>query len=249
MIAKASTVIGRNQPERNRYAFWVEGLPVPLRISVIAGEVLHHLRSALDHVVWELSLRTNDSPKPRIQFPISDSKEKFQEAIKRDLMDLPSEAILLIEMLQPYNADPIENSTLRILNAMDNADKHRLLAVVSTAMRPNVRLSIKALGPGFSIVAPDARSATSLFHQGIENGVEVQWISYDDPNRVGVEMQNDFTIEIAFDEIGSMTKQPVIPTLVNFCNAIESYVGHFESFFAEQEPSPKECGLGSQASA
>jgi hypothetical protein len=30
------------------------GEPVPLAFSVCAGEVIHHLRSALDHLVWQL---------------------------------------------------------------------------------------------------------------------------------------------------------------------------------------------------
>jgi hypothetical protein len=30
-------------------------LPVPLRFSVLSGEVIHHLRSCLDHIVWHFS--------------------------------------------------------------------------------------------------------------------------------------------------------------------------------------------------
>src|SRR6267142_5338043 len=29
--------------------------PVPLRFAVLAGEVVHHLRSILDHIVWQFS--------------------------------------------------------------------------------------------------------------------------------------------------------------------------------------------------
>src|ERR1700761_1924172 len=28
---------------------------IPIRFSVLAGEIVHHLRSSLDHVAWQLS--------------------------------------------------------------------------------------------------------------------------------------------------------------------------------------------------
>src|SRR5579884_4057403 len=46
-------------------------LPIPKRFSVLAGEVAHHLRSCLDHIVWIFS---NDSYRREressIQFPV-----------------------------------------------------------------------------------------------------------------------------------------------------------------------------------
>lgn len=234
MLTRAIKVVGCDQPDRSRYAFWVEGPQIPLKISVIAGEILHHLRSVLDHIVWGLSLKKTASPRARIQFPISDTREKFQEAIRRDLADVPEAAITIIEAIQPYNADPIEHSTFRILNAMNNADKHRLLTVVSTAMRPDRQLSVKALGPDFSIILPEAKEGATIFHHGLENGVEIQWVAYDDPGKFGVEMKNDFTVEITFNEVGSRAKQPVIQTLTNLCDAIEAYISHFDIFFAEK---------------
>ncbi len=52
------------------------GLPreraIPLRFSVLAGEIVHHLRSCLDHIVWHFSnpaYRTDERKRRYIEFP------------------------------------------------------------------------------------------------------------------------------------------------------------------------------------
>jgi hypothetical protein len=41
----AYSIVGENQPERARYVFKLLGPPVPLKIAVVAGEIVHQLRS------------------------------------------------------------------------------------------------------------------------------------------------------------------------------------------------------------
>jgi hypothetical protein len=42
-----------------------------LRFSVLAGEVIHHLRSCLDHLVWQLSSEPfRSAHSDRIEFPV-----------------------------------------------------------------------------------------------------------------------------------------------------------------------------------
>ena len=45
---------------------------IPLRFSVLAGEIVHHLRSCLDHIVWHFSnpaYRTDERKRRYIEFP------------------------------------------------------------------------------------------------------------------------------------------------------------------------------------
>src|SRR6266852_6402711 len=43
---------------------------VPDRISILAGDVLKDMRSALDYVAWQLALAQSDTPPPTAAFPI-----------------------------------------------------------------------------------------------------------------------------------------------------------------------------------
>lgn len=48
--------------------------PPALRLAVVAGDILHSLRSALEHLAWALVLENGGEPsdsKPATQFPIS----------------------------------------------------------------------------------------------------------------------------------------------------------------------------------
>src|SRR5437016_757021 len=57
---------------------------VPIRFSVLAGEIIHHLRSCLDHIVWILSEpRYRRDNLKHIQFPIYDVRPSEKEEIKR----------------------------------------------------------------------------------------------------------------------------------------------------------------------
>lgn len=220
-------VVGQNQPDRNRYAFWVEGPAIPLQVSVMAGEVFHHLRSALDHVIWALALRAKSPPSSRIQFPVADTAKKYKDAVRRgDLDGVPVVAHTLIESIQPYQSDPPEHSLLKALHQLNIIDKHRLLNIVTTAMRPDSRLVVNPKGPGLMIVLPEAKPGATIFHRAMEDDIEIQWIAYE-PGAPNVEIGNDFSIEIVFEEVAARERQPVVQTLKNFCGGIEAYVQLF----------------------
>jgi len=79
---------------------------IPLRFSVLAGEVVHHLRSCLDHVVWELSSDSyRSSPNFRyIEFPILDKrpapKDEFTRYARKIKGVQDPDALKLIAELQ-----------------------------------------------------------------------------------------------------------------------------------------------------
>ena len=76
----------KNDPELLAKATkYHENLIIPPRFSVLVGEIVHHLRSSFDHVVWHFSVGPVKDPK-RVEFPVfkasldkkgvSDLKEK-----------------------------------------------------------------------------------------------------------------------------------------------------------------------------
>src|SRR5262249_29246118 len=40
------------------------------RISVLSGEILHHLRSCFDHLIWQLIIKAGNDPTTRSEFPV-----------------------------------------------------------------------------------------------------------------------------------------------------------------------------------
>src|ERR1700685_2722608 len=54
----------------------LEKIRVPLRFSVLIGEIVHHLRSCLDHIVWQFSSSDyRESTNRRfIEFPILETR-------------------------------------------------------------------------------------------------------------------------------------------------------------------------------
>ncbi|MCC6717799.1 MAG: hypothetical protein IT555_07945, partial [Acetobacteraceae bacterium] len=182
-------IIGENQSERQRYAFKLVGPPVPDRIAVLAGEIIHHLRCCFDHVIWALA-QENGIPNKRITFPVCDTAEKFKTAIKNGAMNgVSNSKMLLIETIQPYRTTNPENSIIQAIHDLDIVDKHRILVIVSHTL---------VMGNMLKITRNDAPPASEFgielpppggYPWAIEDGVEVHWVPLRGGPNPGFEME------------------------------------------------------------
>lgn len=118
------------------------GNPPPLEEwGLIFGECVHNLRSALDNLTFALARVRQDPPQRpnRIAFPIHEDKTKFQNNGRSYIDQLPPTAADLIEKLQPFQRDGSEEvgtpdrDPLVLLQELNNADKHRVPALVLVA--------------------------------------------------------------------------------------------------------------------
>src|SRR6266850_676840 len=67
-----------SEPDRQKFEVLrklaLSGTALP-RFSVLAGEIVHHLRSAFDHVAWQLSSAAVRAASPnQIEFPVFPTK-------------------------------------------------------------------------------------------------------------------------------------------------------------------------------
>lgn len=125
------------------YVFVAYGDPqVPLRFAVLAGEIIHHLRSSLDHLVHALVIKSGNVPTRRHQFPICSTEKNFQDSCKEALKYLSPSARKLIAAAQPYTQAKPHNTVLYVLNEYDNCDKHKLLVVVTTVVKVGQEIRI-----------------------------------------------------------------------------------------------------------
>src|SRR6476659_4642787 len=81
VVFKTDPIRLRTEPEREpyRYLFTAEYLPrLPPRLGARLGAVVHGLRSALDHLAWQLAIHDGiAAPDPSIRFPVADTPEAF----------------------------------------------------------------------------------------------------------------------------------------------------------------------------
>jgi len=134
--------------EFNRETRWqeyrVEGLPViQPEWAAIAGEVVFGLRSALDHLMYQLVLidrnklplkQRGDGPGSQTYFPIHLSEPKDHNGNSQPLTNPPihdPDIIRALTSVQPYNKDGLlgfrDGNMLYLIDELCRVDKHRLL--------------------------------------------------------------------------------------------------------------------------
>ena len=128
--------------------------PVPTEpFSIIIGDVLHNLRSTLDHLAYALAAK-HTSPLPddiakTSEFPIFAHDDA--DAIARRIRGIHPGAQAIIKMLQPYHrGKDFALDRLWMLHELSNIDKHRLLIAgtvsnVAAGFRPGASRNFQLL--------------------------------------------------------------------------------------------------------
>ena|GEM_PF-2170485 len=136
---------GRTWEESHPYRLWghlnretlkyVGGLAVepkpPRELSLVLGDYVHNLRSALDHLVWQLVIANRQVPGKRNKFPIAATKAEWRDQVENGgwLKGVHPDAVAIIKRLQPCSGKgPPSDHLLAGLNILDISDKHHVLA-------------------------------------------------------------------------------------------------------------------------
>lgn len=124
---------GRFEPgDEENHGDWVVRVAVteapPLRWSVVMGEIVHDLRSALDHLAWQLVLLDGGQPTRSTQFPIYRVEADFRAPAGQSRLTGMSDAHhQQLEELQPFRHDDPDQHHLAVLAYLSNTDKHQVL--------------------------------------------------------------------------------------------------------------------------
>lgn len=202
------TVEFKHDPNAGIYlpTFWIDKEP-PLELSVLCGELVYDLRSALDHIAVELIEVHGAKPIRRAAFPISSTEVDWIERVhfprnaagkrvRGPLHGLSKlcDAWAYVQRAQPYQRGSAAPShPLAELNELSNRDKHRVIHAVwaypdlsvidmfTWDLRAHFRTAVPKLAPG----AP------------LEHGAELAWFVFDpdgpDP-KMRVKRQIPFSI-------------------------------------------------------
>jgi len=169
--------------------------PTPA-LPLLIGDCIHNLRSALDHLVYQLALQNGAAMKAAEQtfFPIYLTEAKFNERVKSLVKPhISSTALTEIVKCQPYCAyDVPEEADIWILSQLDIIDKHRLLVVADQKVAVTKFTVIVPTGERFHQVM------TELKWKPMKDGTELLRfdLSKPVPSQVDVHVQLMTTVQI-----------------------------------------------------
>jgi hypothetical protein len=204
---------------------------VPLRVSIIAGDAIHNIRSALDYLAYQLVRVGSGSPGPfaSVYFPISESALELEDAIQRKLKGARPEAKDAIRAVKPYKGG---NWPLWHLHRLNIIDKHRLL--------------VAAGNTGFRNMGPQDLEMMRKIWTG-SHGSEPfpltggEWMALKGfPLKAGDELVRGRTdteinyqyrihFQVAFNEPGVIQRQPVLETIEGMAKVVDNIISDFAS--------------------
>jgi hypothetical protein len=112
---------------------------IPTDAPLIIGDICNNLRSALDHLLWQLWMLQYPTFDERVFFPITDCEDAFQtnapgnigprkaKSVGSNRISLTYDQRANIERLQPYKTG---NPALSFLRDLNSSDKHRLIQAI-----------------------------------------------------------------------------------------------------------------------
>jgi len=224
-------ISAKHDPQTRKLIYYlVDVQPVPTRIACIAGDTLHNLRGALDHLAYRLfRVGAGDTADAKhVYFPIFDDAAKYQAGLNGKVHGMRKDAIDAIDVVKPYKGG---NDTLWRLHKLNNVDKHRLLITVGAAFS-----SMNIGAHGGALLAELAKQ------HGFPDPPPLDlYVSPKDrmfPLKVGDELfidapdakvneKIDFQFDIAFGEPGVVDGDSILETLKGMSDLVGNIVSDF----------------------
>ncbi|MDE3069211.1 MAG: hypothetical protein KGJ43_00590 [Acidobacteriota bacterium] len=175
---------------------------IDVRLNTVIGEYLHDLRSALDHLAWQLVVENRGTPTDKTGFPIKDADPGTDKHGRPRTPNVSGgvspRARALIRKAQPYTlgADYAEHA-LWLLHQLWNIDKHRYVIA-----KGSFHHAILPFQP------PSFRFSTK-FVSATPDGAKLLLVP-DDPS---VDVDAHMTVEIGIYEPDYGIEQPLLPAL------------------------------------
>jgi hypothetical protein len=195
---------------------------IPSEFSLISSDVLFNLRSALDHLAYQLVIASGNQPDRRTAFPIFETVEEYETNSPRKIKLMSQTAQNAIRMTKPYKGG---NDLLWRLDKLHAIDKHRLLVTVATALG-----SIDAFAhfDRMGILPPEVAPLTEGLHWKPvhRKPLKVGDVLFISPSGE-VDKQMEFRVEIALYEPGTCECEPLIETLHSMADLVRNIVSDF----------------------
>ena len=190
----------------------------PKVLSLIIGDAIHNLRTALDHLTWEVVGIDGGTQDRYLTFRTGDDRVNFESSCKGIVT--PGDWVRGLHIsLEVFPGG--KGTELYALHLLDNLDKH---SVITPVLRATTH-------PDFVIVRPDGTpglvySGNQFIGTATADHFQIATI----PPGCSVELQDDAqcTPEIFFRDI-KWPAEPVIQTLQRFAQKVSETVEMFEA--------------------
>lgn len=196
--------------------------------ALIAGDVVHNLRSSLDLIICDLA--TLEGKKCRYTaFPIFKDAEEFSKKSKGKLVGVHPKAVAIIQKLKPHGGG---NDSFYYLSMLDNIDKHRLL--IPTFLTPDqAQFSVTVIGDE-TIRKIDLHP---LNPPKFEDGAKLCLIQPSN-GRIApsVNVDNNFTFKITLGGVDGLEKIEILELFTDLVDLVEKVIEIFKKFIPAQYP-------------
>jgi hypothetical protein len=200
---------------------------IPPEWSLIIGDLLHNLRSALDLIAWQLVEANGNRPDEHTKFPIGESEKAWESGesgakiLQRKGHAIGDEPMAVLRTLKPYKGG---DDALYALHRLNIEDKHHLLIPAYGARIDTV------------LVFPNGRFIPLWdSHHGpptvLEEGTVLATMPFDTEG----EMKPQFLIDIALGEAPVAGKE-MLPMLTELASQVDGVLKAFGRFL--QPPLP-----------
>lgn len=141
----------------------------PATWSLVLGDALHNLRSALDLLAWQAVIAGGGTPGRSTAFPVfrDNDNHRGDKGVTTALRGAPPGVVAFVRGLQPFNrcrsAPVVLGDPLWQLHRLDIEDKHHLLVICARVM-PTISYNVPEQAVGCTVIS-------SL--QPARNGAEV----------------------------------------------------------------------------
>ncbi len=202
-------------------------------LSIIVGEILHNLRSALDYLAVALATKNGASSK-KVYFPFGINAEIFDEQVRKKTKGMSADAIAMIRELKPYKGG---NVLLWLLHDLNREDKH--IRIVPLFSGNGMKLYELAVIDGTPYVLGNRRGQhlrTEIGRAVVAKGPdpivgETDYEFLTTSPLARFEGKLEPTINVVFQEAGDFKNQSIIAVLVQMSDLVESILLTFERRF------------------
>src|ERR1017187_4670578 len=101
----AYQVASKDDPQTEDRTYYLSSVrDIPPTMSLLAGDAVHNLRTALDHLIQLLISVKEGAPGPfkHVYFPIATDAAEYKSARRRVVKRIRQEAIEAIDRIEPY---------------------------------------------------------------------------------------------------------------------------------------------------
>lgn len=115
--------------------------------ALICGDIVHNLRSALDHAYWDIvsPVVTTENERRLLQFPFVETEARLVKTVKKRFADRVTPAFSQALLNLRPHGEPGGNELLYLIHKLDIIDKHKLLIPTGDYTRLSSAILVKQI--------------------------------------------------------------------------------------------------------